>query len=307
MQESFSSDAGLRQLASGASLTLAVVLVAVKFVAWLATGSISLLTSAVDALVDVGASLGTFFGVRYAQRPADQDHRFGHGKGEAIAGFTQAMFLAGAAMVLAFQSIERLIFPQPLDSVAFGLWVIAGSLLAALALVALQSWVVKRTGSTAIEADRKHYLTDVAVNAAVLAALAITHLTGWKRTDPLFALAISGYMVWNAKMIATESLTQLLDRELSPEDRERIQATALACIGVRAIHDLRTRFAGDRSFVEFHLEVDGNLPVREGHTIGDKVEKAIAASLPGQVDVTVHLEPFGIQDERLDDEVRNQA
>ncbi len=302
-----SSDSSLRQMASSISLTVAVLLVVVKFAAWLATGSMSLLTSAVDALVDVSASLATFFGVRYAQRPPDEDHRFGHGKGEAIAGFTQAMLLAGAAMVLSFQSIERLIFPQALDALDFGIWVIAVSTMTAFALVLMQSWVVARTGSTAIEADRRHYLTDIAVNAAVLVALAVTHLTGWQRADPLFALFISIYMIWNAYLIAKEALTQLLDRELTEEDRQLIASTALLCPGVKDIHDLRTRYAGDRSFVEFHLEVEGTLSVNEGHEIGDRVERAVTRALPGAVEVTVHLEPFGIDDHRLDDLLQNRG
>lgn len=306
MPHNASPDASLRQFASSASLILAVLLVVVKFAAWLATGSMSLLTSAVDALVDVGASLGTFFGVRYAQRPPDQEHRFGHGKGEAVASFTQAMLLAGAAMVLAFQSIARLFFPQKLAALDFGLWVIAGSLLAALLLVLLQSWVVSRTGSIAIEADRRHYLTDIAVNAAVLLALGITHLTGWERADPLFSLLIAAYMIWNARLIATGALTLLLDRELTEADRRLIAKTALACPGVKAIHDLRTRNAGDRSFVEFHLEVDGQLSVNAGHEIGDRVEHEVITALPGLVEVTVHLEPFGIEDHRLDDQVQGR-
>ena len=116
----------------------------------------------------------TYFGVRYAERPPDREHRFGHGKGEAVAAFTQATFLAGAALVLTFQAIERLLFPQPLDALELGAWVIAASMLAAATLLAMQTWVVRETGSTAISADRAHYLTDVAVNAAVLLALGVT-------------------------------------------------------------------------------------------------------------------------------------
>ncbi|WP_026439705.1 cation diffusion facilitator family transporter [Acidocella facilis] len=301
------TDATLRKAASGASLAFAVVLVVVKFAAWIATGSMSLLTSAVDALVDVGASLATFYGVRYAQRPADADHRYGHGKGEAIAAFTQAMLLAGAAMVLAFQSIERLVFPERLEALDFGIMIIALSLLAAIVLVVMQSWVVGRTGSTAIAADRAHYLTDVAVNAAVLAALALTHFTGWTRADPAFALLIALYMMWNARFVANEALSQLLDRELTETDRMMIRRTALGCRGVEDIHDLRTRHAGDRVFVEFHLEVEGRLSVNEGHAIGDAVERAVRRALPGRVEVSVHLEPAGIEDHRLDDQVETKG
>jgi ferrous-iron efflux pump FieF len=240
-------DSTLRKLASWTSLVVAVVLVALKFAAWLATGSIALLSSAIDALVDTASSLVTFAGVRYAERPPDQNHRFGHGKGEAIAGFTQTTFLAGAAVVLAFQSVERLAFPEQVTHLDLGLVVILASLIAAAGLVLLQTWVVRETGSTAIAADRAHYLTDVAVNLAVLAAFGVTRLTGWERADPAFALAISGYILWNGYKIAIRVLEQLLDRELPDEERERIRGAVLACPNVLGVHDLRTRHAGERS------------------------------------------------------------
>jgi len=298
--------AALRRLASTISLTAAVALVAIKLLAWIATGSVAMLTSAVDALVDTGASFATYFGVRYAERPPDHDHRFGHGKGEAVAAFTQATFLAGAAFVLTVQSLQRLVHAQPISALDVGLSVIVGSLVAALALVILQTWVLRKTGSTAIAADRAHYLTDVAVNVAVLTALGVTKLTGWTRADPAFALAISGYMLWNAYGIAGQALAQLLDRELSDEDRQRIKAAILTCDGVRGTHDLRTRFSGDRTFIEYHLEVDGRLPVDRGHAIGDATERAVEDLLPGTVEAMAHLEPFGIDDERLDERIGAQ-
>jgi len=296
---------GLRQFASRTSLCVAVILVVVKLAAWVVTGSVALLGSAIDALVDTGASLATYFGVRYAERPPDAHHRFGHGKGEAIAGFTQATFLAGAAVVLAFQSLERLIYPHATEALNVGLWVIVGSLFAAAGLVLMQTWVVKRTGSTAIAADRAHYMTDVAVNAGVLVSLGVTHYTGWERADPIVAFAISGYMLWNARGIADEALTQLLDQELSADQRKQIEQAVSGCAGVRGVHDLRTRHAGDRIFVEFHLEVEGSLTVEKGHAIGDLAEEAVAHLLPGVVEVTAHLEPFGIKDDRLDNRVMN--
>jgi ferrous-iron efflux pump FieF len=303
MSEAHRSDSGLRRFATRTSLVVAVILVAVKFSAWLATGSVALLASAVDALVDTGSSLVTFFGVRYAGQPPDWDHRFGHGKGEAIAGFTQATFLAGAAVVLAIQSIERSIFPVSFRALNVGIVVIVCSLIAATALVAMQTWVVRKTGSTAIAADRAHYMTDIALNAGVLVALGIIKVTGWERADPIIAFMIAGYIMWNAYRIAHGVLTQLLDRELPESDRQHIKNVVLACPGVRAVHDLRTRNAGDRTFVEFHLEVDGHLSVAHGHAIGDAAEAAVENLLPGTVDVTAHLEPFGIDDERLDDRV----
>src|SRR5271157_4302156 len=161
----------LKNLSARITLAVAVVLVVVKLAGWLITGSMALLASAIDSLVDTGGSIVTLVGVQYAQRPPDREHRFGHGKGEAVAAFTQATFLAGAAFVLAFQSVQRLVSPVLLDALEVGVVLITVSLAAACALVALQTWVVRRTGSTAIAADRAHYLADIAVNAAVLMAL----------------------------------------------------------------------------------------------------------------------------------------
>jgi cation diffusion facilitator family transporter len=298
-----SSNQNLRQAASTASLGVALVLVAVKIWAWLATDSISLLTSAADAIVDVLASLVTFAGVRFAGRPADSGHRYGHGKAEAIAALVQALLLAGAGIVLGAESIGRLINPQPLNELSFGIWIIAGSTVAACALVLMQTYVVKKTGSTAIAADRAHYVTDIAVNVAVLVALMPERFMGWTRSDAFGAFGISCYMVWNARGIAMHALVQLLDRELDATDRDRIKAAVLNCEGVRGVHDLRTRHGGDRVFVEFHLEVDGRMSVDEGHEIGDIAEKAVGALFHPTADVTAHLEPAGIDDERLDDRV----
>ncbi|MGF6569321.1 ferrous-iron efflux pump FieF [Paraburkholderia sp. GAS333] len=297
------SDEALRRMASIVALAVALILVVVKVWAWLATGSISLLTSAADGLVDVLASSVTFAGVRYAARPVDQGHRYGHGKAEAIAAFVQALLLAGAAVGLGVESTRRFFDPQPLNQTGFGIAVIVGSSLAAAGLVGMQTLVVRRTGSTAIAADRAHYATDVAVNLTVLAALLLDHFLDWSRADATGAIVISLYMLWNARGMAAQALVQLLDRELDMPDRERIEAAVRGCDGVQNVHDIRTRDGGDRVFVEFHVEVEGSLTVNEGHTISDNAEKAVQ-QLFQSADVTAHLEPAGIDDERLDDLVK---
>ena len=289
----------LTRIASMISLAVALVLVGIKVWAWAATGSIALLTSAADGLVDVLASLVTLVGVRYAGRPADKGHRYGHGKAEAVAAFVQALLLGGAGLVLGGESIGRIINPQPLAALGLGIWVIIFSSLAATGLVLMQSFVVKRTGSTAIAADRAHYITDVAVNIAVLVALVLEHYLDWTRSDSVGALLISFYMLWNAKGMAADALKQLLDRELDVEDRKRVRAAVLGCEGVKGVHDIRTRNGGDRVFVEFHVEVDGKLSVDVGHDIGDAAEAAVRLLFTA-ADVTAHLEPAGIDDDRLD-------
>ncbi|MFM0324191.1 cation diffusion facilitator family transporter [Caballeronia glebae] len=300
------TDETLRHMASIVALVFALVLVVLKVWAYFATGSISLLTAAADGLVDVVASSVTFMGVRYAARPVDAGHRYGHGKAEAVAAFVQALLLAGAAIGLGIEAAQRIVIPEPLNQTGFGIAVIIVSTLAAIGLVSMQTWVVKRTGSTAIAADRAHYATDIAVNIAVLIALLLDHYLDWSRADAIGALCISLYMLWNARGMAADALVQLLDRELDEPERERIVAAVTAVEGVQALHDIRTRNGGDRVFVEFHLEVDGDLTVAEGHAIADDAEKAVQRLFQAS-DVTAHVEPAGIVDERLDDRVLGTA
>lgn len=297
------SKKSLTRLASLVSLGVALTLVCIKIWAWLETGSIALLTSAADGLVDVLASIVTLVGVYYAQRPADRGHRFGHGKAEAIAAFVQALLLLAAGVALGIESISRLLTPQALAAQQLGIIVIVASTLCASLLVTMQTLVVKYTHSTAIAADRAHYITDIAVNIAVLCALVLENQFDWVRADASGALAISCYMVWNARGMIQSAMLQLLDRELDGADRRRITAAALSCPGVEGVHDLRTRNGGDRVFVELHVEVDGQLTVDAGHAICDQAEAAVKA-LFSAAEVSAHLEPAGIADERLDDLIK---
>jgi ferrous-iron efflux pump FieF len=304
MKSQVDSDVPLRRLASAIVLGAAIVLIVAKLWGWMVTDSVALLTSAADAVVDALAAMATFFGVRFAQHPADLEHRFGHGKGEALAAFAQAILLASAAAVLAAQSSWRLFYPQQLTAITLGIWIAAGGLVTSSLLATMQTWVVRRTGSTAIAADRAHYLIDSVLNGAVLIALALTSVTGWERADPIAALIIAGVMIAGARRVAETASRQLLDHELPHEQRERIKAAAVACVGIRGVHDLRTRDAGDRVFVEFHLEVDGHVSVHEGHCMVDAAERAVAELFPKETEVIGHLEPAGIEDDRLDDRVR---
>jgi ferrous-iron efflux pump FieF len=294
--------ARLQRWSSGASLAVAVLLMAAKATAWVATDSLSLLASVVDALVDILASLVTFLGVRFALRPADAGHRFGHGKAEALAALTQAMLLGGAAAFLLVEGIRRLIAPLGLHRLGLGLGVVALSTLATGVLVLFEGYVARRTQSQAIAADRAHHLSDVVANLAVLAALALTTWTGWPLFDPLFGLALAAFFAWTAAHIVGSALRTLLDHELPAAERQRIGALVRGHPSTRGMHDLRTRRAGRNRFIEFHLELDGGLSVQQAHTIADEIEQALVAALPGS-DVIVHVEPAGIRDERLDDRI----
>jgi cation diffusion facilitator family transporter len=290
----------LRRLASNTSFILALSLVGVKLVAWALTGSMALLAAAVDGVLDVCTSMVTFIGIRFAERPEDDNHRYGHGKGETLAAFLQALLLAGAGCTLVFQALREFMHPRALAQLQAGVLMTAGSLAAVGCLVALQSWVIRRTGSTAIIADRKHYLADIIVNIGVLISLGTSWLTRSERVDPGVGLCLSVYMIWCAWTMVRDALQGLLDEELPPADRETILETVRACPGVVDLHDLRTRNASDRKFIELHLEIDGDLTVRAGHDICERAAAAVRALYDGNAEVLIHAEPAGIIDDRLD-------
>jgi ferrous-iron efflux pump FieF len=290
----------LRRWSSNASFAISALLVIAKGYVWLATDSLSLLASVVDAVVDVVAALVTALGVRFAMRPADAAHRFGHGKAESLAALTQAILLFGATGMLILDSVDRLIRPHAVDRIGLGLAVIAGSTLVTGALVFFENYVAMRTRSQAIAADRMHHLTDVAANLAALLALGLTRLTGWPFFDPLFAMGIAIFFGWTAIRIAHSAAQTLLDRELPEAQRQFIIRAVMAHSAARAVHDLRTRRAGAQRFIEFHLELDGSLSLLASHAIADEVEQALKIALPGS-EIIVHVEPAGILDDRLDD------
>ncbi len=303
MVENIQQRRALVRWASYASVLVAVVLLGVKGVAYFRTDAVSLLTSLVDAAVDLAASLATLVGVWYASQPADADHRYGHGKGETLAAFLQAIFLIVAAVALVSQAVRRLVFPVPVSDIDAGLVIVLASLSTALLLVGFQSYVLQNTGSQAITADRAHYRADIMVNLGVLLALGITRTTGWLRADPAIAALIAFYMLFNGVNIARAALRSLLDEELADAEREKITRIILSQPEVRGVHDLRTRDAGDRVVIEFHLELDGHLSIADGHAITDATERAVAAAFEN-ADVLAHQEPAGIDDVRLDDAVQ---
>jgi ferrous-iron efflux pump FieF len=294
----------LRRLASNTSFIMALCLVGIKVVAWALTGSMALLAAAVDGILDVCTSIVTLVGVRYAERPEDDNHRYGHGKGETLAAFLQALLLAGAGCTLVYQAVDQFFHPKALAALKAGVLMTTGSLVAVGCLVALQTWVIRRTQSTAIIADRKHYVADIVVNIGVLVSLGSTWLTGWERVDPIIGLGLSVYMIWCAWAMVREALEALLDEELPVAERANIEETVRACAGVVDLHDLRTRNASDRKFIEFHLEIDGEITVRAGHDICESAAASVRALYDGNAEVLIHAEPAGIDDERLDRRIK---
>ncbi|PWC37395.1 cation diffusion facilitator family transporter [Azospirillum sp. TSO35-2] len=289
----------LRRYATYASVAVASTLIATKLVAYLMTESVSILSSLIDSSTDLMASVVTLLGVRHALRPADANHRFGHGKAEALAALAQAAFIGGSAVLLSIEAVRRLLHPEPITEGAAGIGVMLLSIVLTALLIAFQRRVQVATGSVAIGADRLHYSGDLLMNSAVIAAILLTGATGITVIDPLFGVGIALFLVNGARGVARDALDVLMDKELGPEERERIVALVRAEPGVRGLHDLRTRNAGTGRFIELHLELDGTLTLTAAHDIADGVERRLSAAFDN-AEVLVHQEPAGLADERLD-------
>lgn len=281
--------ARLLRRASGAALAVALFLALSKAVAWWLSGSVSLLAGLTDSLLDGAASLINLLAVHYSLRPADDDHRYGHGKAEALAGLGQAAFIGVSALLVGAQGVDRLLHPQPLGAPLVGIVVIVVSLLLTAALLAYQRHVVRLTGSTAIRADSLHYRSDLLLNLSILLALVLASY-GWARLDAVFGIAIAFYILWSAASILREAAAVLMDTELSPEIGEDMQRLARTVPGVLGCHDLRTRISGTRWFVQLHLELPGELSLSRAHALCDEVEAAIKAHYP-RAEVLVHADP----------------
>ncbi len=281
--------ARLMRQASVAALCVAIILTLAKAVAWWLSGSVSLLAGLTDSLLDGAASLLNLFAVYYALRPADKDHRYGHGKAEALAGLGQALFIGVSAVLIGVHGVERLLNPQPLGAPALGVAAILLSLALTAGLLLFQRHVVRLTGSTAIRADSLHYRSDLLLNASILLALLLASY-GWAQLDALFGIAIAFYILWSALSIVREAAAVLMDQELAPELSERMHLLACAVPGVLGAHDLRTRMSGTRWFVQLHVELPSELSLGQAHTLCDQVEAAIRAEF-SRAEVLVHADP----------------
>lgn len=295
----------LRRLTSYASVVVAGTLILAKTVAYILTDSVALLSSLVDSGVDLLASLITAYGVIIAMRPPDHDHRYGHGKAEALAALTQAAFILVSSALLIKEATHRFIAPAPIQDVVAG-YVVMGIAIALTALLlALQSYTVQRTKSLAIASDRLHYVGDILINLAVIVTFACQDFFNAPWIDPLFALVIAGGMCVGAIKIGRGALNVLMDRELPDADRTRILALAKGVQGVYGAHDLRTRKDVDRSIIEIHIEMDPHISLQESHDIAEQVTAAIVAIFP-KADITIHQDPFGIKETRLDTQIAEQ-
>lgn len=294
--ETATNRSALVKSAAIASVVTALTLLIVKAWAAQASGSSAMLASFGDTVLDLVASAATLFAVRYAAQPADAEHRFGHGKAEALAAIVQVMLVTVAATAIAGSSILELSSGTPVTSPEPA---VAASLIAigvTLALVAWQGFVVRRTGSVAIKADSLHYRADLLLNGAVIVALAAQSLLGVAWIDPLFGLAIAAWLGYGAWQAGGEAIDHLLDREWDNEQRAKLIAIVAQHKGVSNLHDLRTRTSGTIDFAQFHIDMPGHLTVGHSHAIIDAIEHDLAQAFPGS-DIIIHVDPEGHVDE----------
>lgn len=284
-------------MASGASIITALSLIAIKLFAWLQTDSSGVLVSLIDSSIDVLSSVASLIVLRYALTPADEDHRFGHGKAEAIASLGQAAFIFGSAGFLILHAFEKILHPSPIHNTELGISIISISIVLTLALVMLQRYVIKKTGSQAIEGDSFHYSSDLIMNFAVIAGLFLAS-QNFHQADPVVALVAGVYIIYSAFRLGEKAVHSLLDRELDLETQQEIGKIALAHQQVRGVHDLRTRDGGKIIFIQMHLEMSDNIKLIEAHNICDAIEDEILTRFPN-ADIIIHLDPVSSVNEEI--------
>ncbi|WP_100754160.1 CDF family cation-efflux transporter FieF [Vibrio salilacus] len=284
--------ARLVTMAAWTATIVATLLLVVKVGAWWATGSVSLLASLIDSMLDIAASLVNVIVVRYSLQPADREHTFGHGKAESLAALAQAMFISGSAVFLILNGIDRFFRPHELQSPEYGVYVSLFAMVVTFGLVSFQKHVVKKTGSQAIAADSLHYQSDLYMNAAIMLALGLSWF-GVTQADALFAVGIGLFILYSAIKMVREATQTLLDRKLPDSELRAIRETSLQVEGVLGVHQLRTRISGPTRFIQLHLELEDQMPLLEAHRISDEVENKLLELFPDS-DVLIHQDPYSV-------------
>jgi len=278
-----------------ASVAVALALLVAKAWAAYQTGSTAMLGSLADTALDVIASLATLVGVRIAAIPADSDHRFGHGKAEALVALAQVVLITVSAIGIAIRAVDRLIHGAETHALGDGIAVSALAIALTFALLWYQRRVIASTGSVAIKTDNVHYKSDLLLNGSVIVALVLEqalHLTG---ADALFGIGIALWLLWGAYRASQEAIAQLMDQEWPEEERQQFLNAAAQYDELRGLHDLRTRKSGTLRFVQFHVWVPADWTVQEAHDRLDAVEEDLQQRFPG-TEILIHVDPEGQTD-----------
>jgi ferrous-iron efflux pump FieF len=287
--------ARLMQLATLASATMASLRVLGKLIAWWMSDSMAILSSLTDSFFDFLTSAINLIAVRYALKPADDDHRFGHTSIEDIAGLAQFAFIAASMLIIILQSLERLANPRPIEHEEIGMIMSIAGMVATIGLVVYQTYVARRTKSLIVAADRLHYAGDILFNLGVFAALFCSAQLGWAWADPAAALIIALVILWSVRPLGLRAFNNLMDREMPDEEKARIQEILRQHPDIRHVHNLKTRYSGAKAFIQLHAELDASLSFRAAHAIIDRLEKALETAFP-EAEVIIHPDPLETRD-----------
>jgi len=275
-----------------ASVAMALFLLALKSYAAWSTGSVAMLGSLADTGLDLLASLVTLYGVKIAAEPADHDHRFGHGKAEALAALFQVGLITLSAAGIAWRAILKFGDNSQTSEAEFGIGVSIVAILATFALLAYQRNIIRRTGSVAIMADKVHYQSDLFLNLSVIVAIVLDQYVGLRGADPVFGIIIAAWLAWGAFQASSNAIDQLMDKEWPEDLRKKFIEVAARQEGLKGIHDFRTRRSGSHEFAQFHMEVGRDLTVAQSHEVVERVENALHKAFP-KVEVLIHVDPEG--------------
>jgi ferrous-iron efflux pump FieF len=278
-----------------ASIAMAIILIALKSYTALQTSSMAMLGSLADSALDLVASLIVLLGVRIAAAPADHEHRFGHGKAEALAALVQVIIITLSAIFIGFRAVQRLINGAQTADAELGIGVSVIAMILTVALISYQRHVVRRTGSLAIGTDRLHYSSDLLLNGSVIVALGLDQYAGWTGADAVFGLLIALWLAWGAWRASSHALDQLMDREWPDELRARFLSAAKEYPELAGLHDFRTRSSGTPYFAQFHDWVPPEWTEQEAHDRLDRVEEQLQQRFP-DTEILIHIDPEGQTD-----------
>ena len=281
----------LMKWASFASVSTALFLVLLKMGAYLITGSMALLSSLLDSAQDMLTSLVNLFAIKHAIEPADAHHRFGHGKAQALGSLGQSVIIALAGLFLISESVDRFLNPRPIHSLSLGVWASVFAIFLTILLVLFQNYVIKKTNSLSLRADRAHYTGDILMNVGVIVSMFFAYFLHWDWVDALFGVGVGFYLLSQVWHLSRESCSMLMDTEIPQPLKRQIKEITLSFKPVLELTQLKTRYSGNRIFIQFAIYLEDSLSLKQAHDLIDEIEAALQSKIP-EAEIMIHPEPI---------------